>query len=221
MKLAIIAATGRIGQHLLDLALDAGHEVTAVARRPELVHRDVEVVQADLLHPDPSSLEKAVSEKDAVLSCLGPRTLREVGIASRGTKPILDAMIETGSSRIVVVSAALVGTLPTPARPNPPKHDPGDGSFMRYVMAPLGRTLLRKQQTDVAMMESDIILSGLDWTIVRPPRLTNKPPTHAYRTAYGRNLKRGVTISRADVAHYMLHALDDPSSVYQTVGIAN
>jgi NAD(P)H-binding len=56
---------------------------------------------------------------------------------------------------------------------------------------------------------------------VRPPRLTNRSETGAYRTAYGRNLRRGLTVSRADVAHLMLAVLGQPATVGQTVGIAN
>jgi hypothetical protein len=56
---------------------------------------------------------------------------------------------------------------------------------------------------------------------VRPPRLTSKPVTGRYRTAYGQNLRRGVFVSRADVAHYMLSILDQPETFRRTVGIAN
>jgi uncharacterized protein YbjT (DUF2867 family) len=70
-------------------------------------------------------------------------------------------------------------------------------------------------------MEDLLWSSGLEWTIVRPPRLTNRPLTGRYRVAYGQNLRRGLFVSRADVAHFMLRALEDPASVHQAVGIAN
>ena len=56
---------------------------------------------------------------------------------------------------------------------------------------------------------------------MRPPRLTDKPVTGTYRTAYGQNVRRGIFVSRADVAHYILHALDQPETFQRTVGIAN
>jgi hypothetical protein len=56
---------------------------------------------------------------------------------------------------------------------------------------------------------------------VRPPRLTNRPPTGTYRTAIGRNLRRGLLVSRADVAQLMLAVLDRPETIGQTIGIAN
>jgi hypothetical protein len=130
-------------------------------------------------------------------------------------------MQATGVRRIVVVSAAPVGTVPSPARPNPPRHDPGDGFFMRHLLSPLGKAALRKHFADLARMEDVLRDSGLDWTVVRPPRLTDKPLTGSYRTAYGRNLRGGVLVSRADVAHLMLRVLHQPETIEQVIGIAN
>jgi hypothetical protein len=108
-------------------------------------------------------------------------------------------MQEAGVRRVVAVSAAPVGTVPSPGRPRPPKHDPGDGFFMRHLLSPLVTAALRDLYQDLALMEDMLAGSGLEWTVVRPPRLTDGPRTGAYRTAYGRNLRRGLTVSRADV----------------------
>jgi uncharacterized protein YbjT (DUF2867 family) len=70
-------------------------------------------------------------------------------------------------------------------------------------------------------MEDVLRESDLDWTVSRPVRLTDKPLTGTYRTAYGQNVRRGLLISRADVAHCMLRVLDEPETFGQTVGIAN
>jgi hypothetical protein len=122
--------------------------------------------------------------------------------------------------RLVVVSAAPIGTVPSPDRPHPPQHDPGDGFLMRHLLGPLIKTILRAHYADLAQMEDVLRACDLDWTIVRPPRLTNKPVTGKYRTAIGRNLPGGSVISRADVADYMLRAISLPETVRQTVGIA-
>jgi hypothetical protein len=45
--------------------------------------------------------------------------------------------------------------------------------------------------------------------------------TGTYRTAYGRNLRRGLSVSRADVAHLMLRVLDQPETIKQVLGVAN
>ncbi|HZD37933.1 MAG TPA: NAD(P)H-binding protein, partial [Actinomycetes bacterium] len=142
MKLTIFAATGGIGRQVLEQAVAAGHDVTAVVRNPQRLSEHagkVRIVTADLGDADAAALEPAVQGADAVLSGLGPRSRSDAGIASRGTRLIVEAMRATGSRRLVVVSAAPIGTVPSPGRPNPPKHDPGDGFFMRHLGAPFAR----------------------------------------------------------------------------------
>jgi putative NADH-flavin reductase len=222
MKLTIFAATGGIGRLLLAQAVAAGNQVTAVVRNPEKLSgaTPANVVVADLATPDRTVLEAAVSGADAVLSGLGPRSLADAGVATQGTRAIVRAMQTTGVRRLVVVSAAPVGTVASPGRPTPPRHDPGDGFVMRHLLTPVTKAILRRHYADLATMEDAVRDSGLDWTIVRPPRLTDKPLTGRYRTAYGENLRRGLTVSRADVAQLMLRVLDQPAAVKQTIGIA-
>lgn len=92
---------------------------------------------------------------------------------------------------------------------------------MRHLATPLLRAALRDVYADLALMEDVLRDSGLDWTVVRPPRLTDRPPTGRYRTADGRNLRRGLLVSRADVAHLMLATLDRPETIGRAIGIAN
>ena len=217
MKLTIFAATGGIGHQILEQALAAGHDVTAVVRNPDKLPGRVHAIKADLATADAGALMPAVDGADAVLSGLGPRSKAEFGIVTKGTRAIIGAMQATGTRRIVVVSAAPVGTVASPGRPNPPKHDPGDGFFMRHLLNPMVKAAFGRLYTDLAQMEEDLANSGLDWTVVRPPRLTNKPLTGHYRTAYGQNIKRGLFISRADVAHLMLAVLDDPETAKQII----
>ncbi len=222
MRLTIVAATGGIGRQVLEQAVAAGHDVTAVVRSPEkLSGEPVRVVAADLAAADPAVLVSAVEGADAVLSGLGARSSAEAGVAWRGTQAIVQAMRATGVRRIVVVSAAPIGTVPSPGHPKPTKHDPGDGFFMRHLSGPLVTAALRKHYADLARMEDVLRDSGLDWTVVRPPRLTDKPLTGTYRTAYGQNLRGGFLVSRADVAHLMLRVLEQPETVKQTIGVAN
>jgi putative NADH-flavin reductase len=220
MKLTIVAATGGIGRQLVAQALAAGHDVTAVVRDPSRLPGEVPVVTADLATADPEALQPALEGADAVLSGLGPRSRAAVGVATRGTRAVVEAMQAAGTRRIVVVSAAPVGTVPSPGRPDPPRHDPGDGLLMRHVLGPLTKAAFREHYADLARMEDVLRDSGLDWTVIRPPRLTNGPLTGTYRTAYGRNLRRGILVSRADVAHLMLRVLDDPRAIGQAIGIA-
>jgi putative NADH-flavin reductase len=220
MNLTIVAATGGIGRQVLEQAVAAGHDVTAAVRDPGKLTRDVRVVTVDLAAPDKSALESAVQGADAVLSALGPRSASETGVVSRGTRAVVEAMKATDARRVVVISAAPISTVSSPGRPTPPRYDPGDGFFMRHLLSPLTKAALRRPYADLAVMEDVLRESGLDWTVVRPPRLTDGPRTGTYRTGLGRNLPRGLTISRADVADLMLRVLDRPETIGQPVGIA-
>ena len=119
------------------------------------------------------------------------------------------AMAAHGVRRMVAVSAAPVGPAPD-----------GDGWLDRRVLRPFITTLLRDVYADLAVMEREIGDSGLDWTIIWPPRLVDSPPKGAYRSAIGANVPHGRTISRAEVADLMLAALNNPATVGQPVGIA-
>lgn len=220
MRITIFAATGGIGQHLVDQALAAGHDLTAVVRRPEKMTTEIDIVAADLTDPDPATLRAAVSNADAVLSCVGPRSKDEFGIVARGTRSIIDAMQQTVARRLVVVSGAGVSTVPTPDRPDAPKREPGAGWLNHYVNTPLARRVLGQHFVDVATMEDALRASDLDWTAVRPPLLTDRPLTGIYRTAYDRNVRRGFRLSRADAAHLMLAVINQPGTVRRAVTAA-
>lgn len=234
MRLTIFAATGGVGRHLVTQAIAtgngtatgngiaAGHDVTAVARNPRDLPPGIRVVTADLSDPDPAALADAVKGADAVLSGLGPRhPRRDAGITSRGTRAIIEAMQATDVRRIVIVSAAPVGPVPTADQPNPGKHDPGDGFFMRHLGNRFAWAMFGDHYRDLAATEQLLRDSGLDWTISRPPKLTNKPLTGTYRTAVNRNIRGGFSVSRADVAHHMLRVLDEPDTIGQVLGIAS
>ena len=83
MKLTIFAATGGIGHQILEQALAAGHDVTAVVRSPDKLPGRVHAVKADLATSDAEALMPAVGGADAVLSGLGPRSKAEFGIVTR------------------------------------------------------------------------------------------------------------------------------------------
>src|SRR5580765_5819602 len=137
MKLTIFAATGGIGRQLLEQAVAAGHDVTAAARNPQnLSPVPVRAVAADLSKIKAAALQPAVAGADGVLCALGARTKADTGVATRGTKAITEAMRAVGVRRIIVVSAAPIGTIPSPGRPHPPRHDPGDGFIIRHLADP-------------------------------------------------------------------------------------
>jgi putative NADH-flavin reductase len=213
MRLTIFAATGGIGRQLLQQALAAGHDVTVVVRNPDKLSENVKTVRADLENPDPLLLKSAVIGADAVLSALGPTRRAEDGVTSRGTQAIVSAMTAAGARRLVIVSVAGIMTMPSPSRPNPPKRDPGQSRAVRWILSPIAKLFLGRHYADVALTEDLLRNSGLDWTAVRVPLLTDKPRTGHYRTAIEQSVPGGSRIARADAADLMLRVIDERETI--------
>ncbi len=211
MKVTVFGATGRIGEQVVRQALDAGHKVTAVVRDParfQVRHPALEVAAVPGL-TDPQVLRPTLEGSDAAISGVGPRGRKDGPVASSTTRGILRAMEASGVRRFVAVSAVPVGPVPE-----------GESWLNRRIILPLISAFARDVYADLAEMEEQIRRSTTEWTIVRPPKLVNKPLTGTYRTCVGGNVPRGYTISRTDVAHAMLAALDDPATLRQPVGVA-
>jgi putative NADH-flavin reductase len=220
VKLALFGATGGVGRAVLSQAIAAGHTVTAVVRNPSKLAADVEVVRQDLANPDNEVLAAAIRDVDAVISAVGPRRAVQAGIVAPATAAITHAMAGAGVRRLVVISASPVGVVPSIHRTHPPRYDPGDDLLMRYLLSPFIRRVFGRLYTDLAGMEDLLRNGNLDWTTIRPPRLTNGPLTGSYRTALDRNVRHGLIISRPDVAHLMLTVLGQRETVGHSLGVA-
>ncbi|MGW8063581.1 NAD(P)-dependent oxidoreductase [Streptomyces ziwulingensis] len=209
MKLTVFGATGGIGQEVVRQALDAGHHVTAVVRDParlSVTGEHLEVFRADL--SDAASVRPAVAGRDAVLSGLGARRRADAGVATRLTRTVLDAMRAEGVRRVLVVSAAPVG-------PEPQGAGPLDRGVRSLLL-----TVLKDVYGDLRAMEGELARSDAEWTVVRPPRLQDKPLSGRYRSVVGGFPSKGRFVGRADVAHAMLAMTGDAGTVRQGVGVA-
>jgi putative NADH-flavin reductase len=204
MKLFILGATGGIGRHLVRLALERGHFVTAYVRSPKKigeVHERLKVMQGDVFNA--GEMAGSMEGHDAVLSSFGPNALLSSTLRRDFGRALAAAMQESGVHRLELVSSALL--------------------FREAGILPgiLKATLFREMLPDMAGMEAEVCQSDLDWTMVRPPRLTNGPARHSYRIADGSLPKGGFLISRADVAHFMIGEAENPTHVQRIVGVAN
>ena len=207
MKLIVFGATGRTGHLVVEQALAAGHEVTAVARHPSAVtiqHPRLEVIQGDVL--DLSTFAPAITGKDAVISTLGGALRTPTTLYSTGIAKIMRAMQEAGVRRLVSLSAGAL--------------DPGP-FFQRVAARLIFWPLFGNGYTDMARMEASLSKSHLDWTIIRPPMLTNGPHTGRYHTAVKKHLSGGWAVSRANLADYIVTHLTDPTTYRAWVEIAN
>jgi putative NADH-flavin reductase len=202
MRLVVLGATGGIGKYLLEYATARGHEVTAFVRSPQkiaLKSEKLRVLPGDLLDAD--QLAQVLRGHDAVLSAFGPSTLRRVTTRGAFGKALATAMQRSGVRRGLVVSSALLFA-----------EQNAIGKLLRG-------TLFRNLIPDMTAMEAAIEGNGLEWTIVRPPRLTNSALTPSYHVADGR-LPKGMTVSRACVADFMVKEAERPAHVRQIVGLS-
>jgi putative NADH-flavin reductase len=198
-RVLVLGATGGTGRQIVAQALERGHEVTALVRNPAglpMRYERLRVVTGSL--PENAGvLVDAARGQDAVISALGRGTsFRSLNLMERCVPAILDAMRKDGVRRLIFTSAFGVGDTfgYAPALPR---------LFIR--------TLLRDIYADKVVGEGLLRQSDLDWTIVHPTGLTNGPLTGQYRAGERLDLAGLPRISRADVAHFILAQLDDPT----------
>jgi putative NADH-flavin reductase len=211
MKLTIFGATGGTGTCLAEQALAAGHQVIAVVRDPARLtvgpHPLLQVITADVM--DLGSIIPAVADADAVLTAIGPHGTDATTVSQDSVRSIIAAMQKAGARRLLTVSGSIV-------------DDEGESAYMRYLLKPMARrTFLRHVCADMRAAEAEVEASDLDWTILRPPRLTEGPATGRYRVAIDGGLRSGLTVSRADLAACMLSAIGEPGAVGKHLAVAN
>jgi putative NADH-flavin reductase len=189
---------------LTERCLARGYAVTALVRTPaKFPYRDrVRVVEGDA--SDPARVRDTVSGADVVLSALGARSLGNEQVLERSVPVIVAAMQQTGVRRIIALGAA--GTKPDAFKCQPlPLRLLIQGAFYRLLL----KYPIASQVAQWNLLSA----SGLDWTIVMPPRLVNSCGRGRY-CVYGNALPPyGLRISRADVADFMLQQIGNPEWV--------
>lgn len=201
MRIVVFGASGRTGRLLVQQALEAGHEVTAFVRdlaKLALESPRLRVVKGEL--DDPAALEAAIRGQDAVLVTLGPVRGGRKDIMEAAARAILGAMRKLGVRRLVTLTGAGVA-------------QPGDAPkafnrLMSVLLSLFAREVVEDSKRHVELVRG----SGLDWTVVRVPMLTDGPRTGQYRVGMV-GINSGARIARADVADFMLKALTDSNLV--------
>lgn len=207
MRIVVIGATGGTGAEVLQQAATRGHRVTAAVRsRGTLAEVDgVTVVDADVM--DPASIAEVVAGHDAVISAIGSREKGPTTICTDSARAIVAGLGLAGVRRLVVVSASGF-------------HTDGDHPIVRAVVKPVLGRMLAHQFADLRAMEQVVMASDTDWTVVRPPRLTNGAATGAYAAERGGNVRGSFSMSRSDLARALLDAAEDDTAVRAAIGVA-
>jgi putative NADH-flavin reductase len=206
LKLVILGATGATGLEVVRHATERGHSVTAFVRAPDRLAptKQIAVKKGDLL--DSSQLAQAIEGHDAVISTFGPRlpvSKADANLLQRFATALTRAMEGTGVRRVVVESVAFL--------------------FKDSIIPPaylLGKLLFPSIVADSAAMERIFSESVLDWTMIRPPELTNKPYTGKYRVRDGHLPLFGFKISRSNVADFMIKSAENPFTRHKIFGVS-
>lgn len=208
MKLVVLGATGGIGVEIVRQAIERGHSVTAFVRTPERLTAfagHMRVVQGDLMNA--VDLERTLDGHDGILSGFGPRlplAKTDADLLERFAVTLTTAMLQAAIRRAIIVSTAFL--------------------FQDSIIPPtylFGRLFFPSVIADASAMERIITASELDWTLVRPPQLIDKPQTGRYRVRQGHLPALGFKIARSDVADFMIRCIENHESSCKIVGVCN
>lgn len=212
MKILILGASQGTGALAAQYALDKGHEVTAFARSPQklaIEHPKLTKRVGDF--HDPESVAAAVPGHDAVIitaSATSFKTLRnDPTYFSRGTKPTIDGMEKHGVKRLVVLSALGVGD----SRPLFP-------ALLRPLFIGF---LLKTPYRDHERQEAMVHASSLDWVVARPGKLYDGPAKGKVKKSADVTVKVPTSISRGDVAEFLVEACESDAWVRKNVQLGS
>jgi putative NADH-flavin reductase len=210
VRVLVLGANGPSGRRTVQQALDRGLGVEALTRRPQtfpIRHERLRVIGGDAT--DPATVDAAVASCDAVVSVIGTAFTRHpVDVYSTSARLVVAAMERHGRRRLLAVTSA--GVRPADA------HE--GGSVQGLLFSLFRRTVGRTVYDDMERMEAIVSAGSLDWTIVRPPGLTDEPGT-GYAVA--ENRIDGPYCARSDLAAMLLDHLDDDRFVRRVAAVTS
>ena len=203
MKIVVFGATGGVGQHVVRMAVEAGHDVTAFVRTPEKLKTTtgVTIVQGDAF--DAAAVAQAIVGHDAVVSCVGSSTgMKKSNELEKMGKNIADGMDAANVTRLVYCASAGVD-----------KEIPGIAGKMMM-------TLLKNPLADHRAALDYYKSKGFNITVARPMGLKDDELSTSYSESFESVPGTSNSIPRASVAHFMVKALTDSTYENKSVGLA-
>ncbi|MFP4089830.1 MAG: NAD(P)-dependent oxidoreductase [Cyclobacteriaceae bacterium] len=190
--IALFGASGKTGKEFLHKALDEGFHVKALVRTPSKIEKkspQLTLIKGDVLNKE--DVMKTVEGTDMVMSLFGHVKGSPEWLQTHGTENIIEAMKIHGLTRIVSLSG---GGLPY--KEDQPKFP---DKMIRFIM----KVAVPKVLNDAVRHAEVLKSSGLDWTIVRGPRLTEEPEKGEYRVGWV-GVNASTKIGRADLADFLM-----------------
>lgn len=195
--IAVFGGTGRTGLPFIKQALEAGHTLQVLARNPQkltISHPRLRVIKGDALNP--ADVDKTVQGTDGVVSLLGQDKASQPDLQTRATKLIIDSLKKHGLKRLISLTG---GGVRDDAHDKPGFMD----KLIVFIMKNVAGAGARNALMDGISHAELIRQSGLDWTIVRGPMLTEDPAKGSYQVGYVGTVK-GIKLTRADLATFIL-----------------
>lgn len=210
MKIVVFGSTGKAGQEVVKQALERGYQVVAYARNPDKIgiqHHMLTVTKGEL--NDIAAIEQAIAGADAVISLLGPGSTLKGNALSEGVKNIVSAMEKHGVSRIIQIATTIV-------------HDPNDKrDFKLDFMIRLIKIIQPNVYAEIVQISDAIRNPKLNWTLVRVPFLNENPLTKTLQVRYKGEMKGKTSLSRADLAWFMLEQVESIEYMNKAPFISN
>lgn len=209
MNIFLFGATGGTGKEILIKLLEHNFSVFVLARNPEAISikdHHLTIIKGGVF--DTETYQEQLSKCDVVISVLGTGTRRKpTEIYSKGGQQIIAVMQKTGVKRLVTLTAGAFD--PT---------DPATRSFIiKYIVQPLFKNIYADMQKWERILENS---KDIDWTIIRPSRLTNRKEKGSYRAQLNHCPKGGSKISRSDLADFIVNYAIAPKYIHQKVAVA-
>jgi putative NADH-flavin reductase len=210
MKIVVFGATGRTGLPLIQQALDAGHQVVGFVRSPDkmtLSHEHLTLVQGDIMRAEDVA-QAITADVDGVISTLGPTNSSPDDMMPVAAGNIIQAMQQQGVARLIWMTGAGVDM---------PQDQP---KLINHLIKFALMTLAAKVQKQSTAAVRAVEASGLAWTVVRVPMLTDEPHSGNYRVGWV-GVNTGPRLGRADAADFLLGQVGDTTYLHQAPVISN
>ena len=195
--IALLGATGRSGVLFTELALQQGHTIQALVRDPlkmTIQHPRLRVTKGDALNP--ADINNILEGADGVISFLGQDKARQPDLQTKATSLIINGMKTRKLRRLISVTG---GGVRDATQDKPGFMD----NLIVFIMKNLAGASPRNALADGISHAELIKQSGLDWTIVRGPMLTDDPAKGTYQVGYVGTVG-GIKLTRADLAAFVL-----------------
>lgn len=205
MNVLVLGASGKTGSLVVERALTKGHQVTVLVRDAgRLSQKNVRVLEGDATHPD--DVLRAVEGMQAVIDTIGgPTPYKDTTLERTSAHNIIDAMEARNVRRLIVISMMGLGSSKEQAP-----------FWYEHILMP---TFLRGSSKDKAALESEVVGSGLDYVIARPPILNDHPATGKVIVLEGATT--GHEITREDLANFLVDQLESDEHLGRAVTVVN